>query len=45
MTAQPMMLLDSIWSPRDVKALSAEQLPVLAREIRTFLIEATPPMR
>src|SRR5215467_5333159 len=40
MSAQPMTLLDSIWSPRDVRALSPEQLPALAQEIRTFLIEA-----
>src|ERR1700745_3915763 len=35
-----MTLLESIWSPRDVKALSADELPVLASEIRVFLIEA-----
>jgi len=35
-----MTLLESIWSPRDVKALSPEELHVLAEEIRTFLIEA-----
>ncbi len=33
-------LLESVASPRDVKALSPDQLPVLADEIRTFLIEA-----
>jgi len=35
-----MTLLESIWSPRDVKALTPDELPVLAREIREFLIEA-----
>jgi 1-deoxy-D-xylulose-5-phosphate synthase len=35
-----MTLLESIWSPRDVKALSPDELDVLAEEIRTFLIEA-----
>jgi 1-deoxy-D-xylulose-5-phosphate synthase len=35
-----MTLLESIWSPHDVKALSPEELPVLAAEIRAFLIEA-----
>src|SRR6201981_3967333 len=35
-----MTLLESIWSPRDVKALPPAQLPVLASEIRAFLIEA-----
>jgi 1-deoxy-D-xylulose-5-phosphate synthase len=35
-----MTLLESIWSPRDVKALSADEVPVLAGEIRAFLIEA-----
>ncbi|HEX9034596.1 MAG TPA: 1-deoxy-D-xylulose-5-phosphate synthase [Streptosporangiaceae bacterium] len=35
-----MTLLESIWSPQDVKALSPEELPVLAAEIRAFLIEA-----
>src|ERR1022692_3282096 len=35
-----MTLLESIWSPRDVKALTPAQLPVLADEIRGFLIEA-----
>ena len=35
-----MAVLDSITSPRDVKALGPEQLPALAAEIRAFLIEA-----
>ncbi len=35
-----MTLLESIWSPRDVQALAPDQLPVLAAEIRSFLIEA-----
>jgi 1-deoxy-D-xylulose-5-phosphate synthase len=35
-----MTLLESIWSPRDVKALTPAQLTVLADEIRGFLIEA-----
>ncbi len=35
-----MTLLESIWSPRDVKALTPDELPVLASEIREFLIEA-----
>ena len=35
-----MTLLESIWSPRDVQALAPEQLPELAAEIRSFLIEA-----
>jgi len=35
-----MRLLESIWSPRDVKALTPDELPVLASEIREFLIEA-----
>jgi len=35
-----MTLLESIWSPRDVKALTPDELTVLAGEIRTFLIEA-----
>ena len=34
-----MTLLESIWSPRDVKALTPAQLTVLADEIRGFLIE------
>jgi 1-deoxy-D-xylulose-5-phosphate synthase len=33
-------LIESIASPQDVKALRPEELPVLAREIREFLIEA-----
>jgi 1-deoxy-D-xylulose-5-phosphate synthase len=32
-------LLERIGGPRDLRALDAEQLPVLAREIRDFLIE------
>jgi 1-deoxy-D-xylulose-5-phosphate synthase len=35
-----MTLLESIWSPRDVQALTPDELPVLAAEIRSFLIEA-----
>ncbi len=35
-----MTLIESIASPRDVKALRPEELPVLAGEIRDFLIEA-----
>src|SRR5262245_35320495 len=35
-----MRLLESIWSPQDVKALTPDELTVLASEIRTFLIEA-----
>ncbi len=35
-----MTLLESVGSPRDVKALSPDELPELADEIRTFLIEA-----
>ena len=35
-----MTLIESIASPRDVKALRPEELPVLASEIREFLIEA-----
>src|SRR5499433_1725189 len=35
-----MTLLESIWSPRDVKALPPDQLTTLAAEIRAFLIEA-----
>ena len=35
-----MTLLESITGPRDLKALSPEELPVLASEIRDFLIEA-----
>ncbi len=35
-----MSLLESIAGPRDLKALDAGQLPVLASEIRDFLIQA-----
>jgi 1-deoxy-D-xylulose-5-phosphate synthase len=35
-----MTLLESISGPRDLKALSADELPALASEIRDFLIEA-----
>ncbi len=35
-----MTLLESVKSPRDVKALRPEDLPTLATEIRDFLIEA-----
>jgi len=35
-----MTLLESIKSPRDVKALGPGELPALAHEIRAFLIEA-----
>jgi 1-deoxy-D-xylulose-5-phosphate synthase len=34
------MLLDSVNSPADVRALSYEQLATLAEEIRTFIVEA-----
>ena len=34
-----MHVLDSIHGPDDLKALPAEQLPALAEEIRTFLVE------
>ena len=34
-----MPVLDSIHGPDDLKALRAEQLPALAAEIRTFLVE------
>ncbi|HIJ88617.1 MAG TPA: 1-deoxy-D-xylulose-5-phosphate synthase [Desulfuromonadales bacterium] len=33
------MLLENIYSPTDLKKLKPEQLPVLAAEIRTFLLE------
>ena len=33
------MILEKIHSPADVKALSAEQLPQLCQELRTFLVE------
>src|SRR5215469_10728733 len=35
-----MTLLESVGSPRDVKALRPDELPALAAEIRAFLIEA-----
>jgi 1-deoxy-D-xylulose-5-phosphate synthase len=35
-----MTLLESVGSPRDVKALRPDELPELAAEIRAFLIEA-----
>lgn len=35
-----MGLLESIRGPRDLKALSSEQIPVLAGEIREFLVDA-----
>ena len=35
-----MSVLESIWSPRDVKALTPAQLTLLADEIRDFLIQA-----
>jgi 1-deoxy-D-xylulose-5-phosphate synthase len=35
-----MRLLESIWSPQDVKAMTPDELTVLAGEIRAFLIEA-----
>ena len=35
-----MSLLESIAGPRDLKALDAEQMPVLAAEIRDYLIRA-----
>ncbi|MCH9840992.1 MAG: hypothetical protein K0U56_07980, partial [Actinomycetia bacterium] len=31
--------LDGIRDPRDVRALPAEKIPALAREIRAFLVE------
>ena len=34
-----MSLLDGIRDPRDVRALDPEQLPELAAEIRSFLVE------
>ena len=34
------MILESIHSPADVKALEKEQLPQLCRELRSFLIES-----
>src|SRR3954462_1077414 len=33
-------VLDSIHGPDDLKALPAEQLPALAEEIRTFLVDS-----
>jgi len=33
-------LLESINGPEDLKALSADQMPVLAEEIRTFMVES-----
>jgi 1-deoxy-D-xylulose-5-phosphate synthase len=36
----PRSLLDSVQSPADLKGLSAEQLPVLAAEIRDFMVDA-----
>ena len=33
------MILETIHSPADVKALSVEQLPQLCQELRTFLVE------
>ena len=35
-----MPVLDSIHGPDDLKALRAEQLPALAAEIRTFLVDS-----
>ena len=35
-----MPVLDSIHGPDDLKALRAEQLPALAEEIRTFLVDS-----
>lgn len=35
-------LLAGIHSPEDVKALAADQLPQLAEEVRTTLIETLP---
>jgi len=40
MTAHGRTLLQTISGPRDVRALSPAELPVLAAEIRAFLIEA-----
>ena len=33
-----MTLLETIYSPADLRALPAEQLPALADELRTFLL-------
>ena len=33
------MILDSIHSPEDVRALDKQQLPQLCRELRQFLLE------
>ena len=33
------MFLERIQGPEDVKALSPEELKILAQEIRTFLVE------
>ena len=33
-------LLDSINGPEDLKALTAAQMPLLAKEIREFLIDS-----
>jgi 1-deoxy-D-xylulose-5-phosphate synthase len=33
-------LLESINGPEDLRALSADQIPVLAQEIRTFLVDS-----
>ena len=35
-----MKLLESINGPEDLKALPADQMPLLAREIRTFLVDS-----
>ena len=40
-----MTLLESIAGPRDLKALSPDQLPALASEIRDFLIDDGVPER
>src|ERR1022692_2323075 len=40
-----MSVLESIRSPQDVKALTPDELPALAAEIRGFLIEAGSPKR
>ena len=37
-----MTLLESVSGPRDLKALSPDELPELAGEIRAFLIEPCP---
>ena len=40
-TGQPGSLLESVKGPRDLKLLSADELPQLAVEIRDLLISST----